>query len=410
MLESARTFPVSEYRAKLLTVALLVLFAFAREPRLFLFPRIWAEEGSVYIQSVFANGVLGSLLLPHLGYFSLFNNFVVAGGLALFGLDGVAYATTYASLVVMLLSVCAPLILRSPLWETGLKKSILVVYALIVSSGEIWLNTVNAQFYFCLFACFLLFSEKQEIRGGRAAYVLFMTSISAFTGVTSVVLFPFFAYRVLTRRNNYRIEISVCAILFVGLIVQMVALLVQLSGEGLGRLSLANVPNLASGFLNTFLTNVGALPALVQGLFLAALVVLGGVSYVRSKISILPLFLALYLCLVFSLFSLGMSGGPRYGYPVAVLIFLFLINASSGAEGSLQAVRKISVATVFFAAVAQFGNMTPYYESYWLGFSQENILRSQTGQRFLMLFPQGPGSTWRIEIDDSAWASYRRRG
>ena len=56
----------------------MLLLIIIREPAYLTDPRIWAEEGSIYIQSYLDNGAVESLLMPHLGYYSFFNNFAIA--------------------------------------------------------------------------------------------------------------------------------------------------------------------------------------------------------------------------------------------------------------------------------------------------------------------------------------------
>lgn len=117
---------------KIFWIAVSVLaLSVCREPLFFLHPRIWAEEGVVHINSVFTNGLWGSLITPHLGYYSLFNNYVVSLGMKLFGLSGVAYVTTWMSFLVILLTVLSPLVLQSKFWNADEKKIILVLFFLM---------------------------------------------------------------------------------------------------------------------------------------------------------------------------------------------------------------------------------------------------------------------------------------
>lgn len=119
---------------KPLMVTCVLLLALLREPLFFLEPRIWAEEGTVHITSIFSSGIWTSLITPHLGYYSLFNNYVTAIGLGLFGLSGVAYVTTLFSLAIILMTVFAPMVLESKYWDTSAQKGVLIFFILLIGS------------------------------------------------------------------------------------------------------------------------------------------------------------------------------------------------------------------------------------------------------------------------------------
>lgn len=155
-------------------VIAIIILAVCREPLFFIHPRIWAEEGVIHINSFFINGLWGGLITPHLGYYSFFNNYVVAIGMTFFGLSGIAYVTTWMSFLVILLTVFSPLVLQSKFWDTDTKKILLIFFLLISGTAEIWLNTVNSQFYFCLFGALVYLSEPKEFKGWKWIYILFM--------------------------------------------------------------------------------------------------------------------------------------------------------------------------------------------------------------------------------------------
>ena len=112
----------NKLKLEILVILFVLILSYFREPLFFLEPRIWAEEGSTHFQSIFQYGLFGSLFKPHIGYFSFFNNYVSSLGLGIFGLDRVAYVTTYVSFLFIISVVITPFILPSKYWDSRVNK------------------------------------------------------------------------------------------------------------------------------------------------------------------------------------------------------------------------------------------------------------------------------------------------
>lgn len=402
------TFSASHRRVIWFVIVSLPILSFCREPTFFISPRIWAEEGTVHIQSALVNGLWESLTIPHLGYYSAFNNFTVAIGLALFGIDGVAYVTTYFSFVIMLITVSAPLFLKSPYWGSDTNKISLAAYALVISSGEIWLNTVNAQFYFCLFTCFVLLSDTRCLKGWRLFCVLGMLLNGALTGITSVVLTPFFFFKIVKNQEKNKVDELIFLVLMLGLFVQILAFLTLSIDGHVNRLSVSYLPNLPAGLLETFRTPFRGMQCWVQTIVaITFLCILIWMRPLLSTKALFPLITAIYLGCLFSIFSLGMGGGGRYGYPVAVMVFCFLIGAINESGKAIGRVIVAFSTLMFFAGVINFGDISMYYEPHWLKFSTTNMLQDPSGIRFLAVFPQVAGSNLHISVDQKSLERFR---
>lgn len=115
------------------------LLVFFRDPAFFINPRIWAEEGSIYIQSYLDSGPIISFFSPHLGYYSFFNNIAVGLSMSALGLEFVAAGTTTFSLVIMSLALLSPLVLPSHYWNTERKNN----YYFVFGSSWRWTNMVE---------------------------------------------------------------------------------------------------------------------------------------------------------------------------------------------------------------------------------------------------------------------------
>lgn len=379
-------------------VAIVIILSVCREPLFFLHPRIWAEEGAIHINSVFINGFWGSLTTPHLGYYSLFNNYVVAIGMKFFGLSGVAYVTTWMSFLVILLTILSPLVLQSKFWDSDAKKIALILFLLISGTAEIWLNTINSQFYFCLFTALVLLSEPKEFKGWKWIYILLMMVNAVMTGITSVALAPFFIYKYLKSSAKSSEEKILVALMIFGVCIQIYSLIyLKISGE-LSRFDISNIVNFHNGFIRNLIGGLNFRGWVVKAIFVLSVLTFLVNKEVRAKENSLPLIIAIYLSALFAFLSWGMGGGGRYGYATSGLTFIFILNLLS-----LKKVNKLTrLLTYIFLILIICGSALRYFETKnmydpeWKKFSLSNIIKLPDNKLMLKLFPQWPNTNWAI--------------
>ena len=391
-----------------ISVVLCVLaLSFLREPLFFLQPRIWAEEGTVHIQSVFNNGLWLSLFQPHLGYYSLFNNYTVALGLFFLGLEKLPYLTTILSSVVSAGAILAPLFLTSKSWSTPTKKLLLIAFSLSIGTAEMWANTINAQFYFGLFTCFLLLSETEKINGWRSIYVVTMLINAAFTGITSVILFPFFVWKYLRQKAKTNLEKVILVILLIGLVVQLTAVLYLSTNSALSRFSLNNVPNLPYGFFRNITSFVPAGDSIIRLFFTVSIIALAHQKGIRIGYKN-PAVIAIYVSFTFAFLALDMGGGGRYGYIPAVLIFIFLMDLRPARNAKLNTFHTGVVAIILCASSIQFFKKTSrVYNPSWTPYSLENVYTNSAGELEIKIFPQGKNTNWVLTLPEGKYENYK---
>ena len=184
----------------LLVLAVLAL-AF-REPGYFTSPRFWAEEGTVFFSYARVHGAWDTLCQPHLGYYSLYPNLASLVAARLAPLTRAPLATT----LMALLAQTAPLLLlvfgRSRYWPgTGRKALALAAVLLAPLSYEGWLNTINSQFYLCLFTALLLLEPPPPSPWARGL-LRAMLALSGLTGPPSCLLFPLYWLRAVREKEG----------------------------------------------------------------------------------------------------------------------------------------------------------------------------------------------------------------
>lgn len=370
---------------------LCVVLIFFRETHFITEPRIWAEEGSIYIQSYIDNG-FESILFPHLGYYSFLNKLIISFGLKFGGVGNIAYITTYSSLIWMIVVIFMPFWVKSQHWELNYQKLGLLIFSLIISPGELWLNTINLQF-FCTLACiYLILCEPERL--GKLGYFLASTIfiVSLLTGITSVILIPFFLWKMKVNGKSTRFKIWTCLALL-ALLIQLISFSFNFLYHHENRFSISNVVNLPLTVLS-FFRFPGTLDFLPRAInstasvffFIGVLLVIK-----KSGENKFLVYLAIWIAIVFSVASLSMSGGGRYVYAVGMITIIFLLKAWRN-----TATRKLSAYLLFFVCLKTIDYFydSATYPSDWKTYSSE-IIRLDGRPGFIEVFPQnGFGEKW----------------
>jgi len=388
---------------------IFILLIFFRDPAYFINPRIWAEEGSIYIQSYLDSGFSGSFFSPHMGYYSLFNKIAVGISMSALGLEYVAAGTTAFSLLIICAALLSPFILPSRYWDSEIKKAAIVLYSLILGTGEIWLNTINSQFYLGLFSVYLLLSETNELRGWRLVYCLCMLILAALTGVTSVILFPFFALKLfsggrLQLFSTSRANWIFFAVLLFGLLVQVLSFLFSLNHGGYGhRLNINFLSNVPKSFVASLLWEFHGMwssgvskdiIAIFSGTFMVYFLYSAIINGPHTRYLTM---LIVYISLVLTLFSLGMLGGARYAYPVSVTIIILLLQqATCNKKLFLKRAAFSALAAVALIKAPSFFYTRMYYNPNWDTYNSQAIKALSGEQDYINIHPQWPGTNWRI--------------
>lgn len=387
--------------SKWISITFVCLFIFFREKEYFTRPRVWAEEGSIYIQSYLDNGLLFGFFEQHLGYYSLVNKIIIGLGLAFFPFEYIAHITTYASGLIVLSIVITPLFFISEYWLDYKKKIILLFFPLILSVEEIWLNTINLQFYFGLFGVYLCLIDYQRIELARKIFLAIMTFLGAFTGVTTIILLPFLIFKYLNdcRRNNFFILILV--IVLCGLIIQIIAYYHQIFYlQNISRISLGNLINLPKAFFwgLRFPGKIDLFP----GALMTIISVLYSIGFVY--ICILTkfyrlIFLLSYLLFILCFLSLGMSGGPRYFLATSVLQVLIIINSFDKFSFGKYSLIVFSLVMIIFCKCFDFFGRSYYRDYAWTPFQEEYLNVLMKNEKILRIFPQDEKGGWKINLN-----------
>jgi hypothetical protein len=162
----------------------LVLF---RLPNIVLQGRIWAEEGSIYLDASLRRGWYGGLSQVWGDYFNLWANLATTVAAHTFPLEYAPYVTLAFAFVAQAL----PIVVLVFLGET---RFVPVVAALLIATvpmaEEVWLNTINSQVHLLLASGLILALPTPTTRVKRAfCYgVLLITSLSSPASIVMTAL------------------------------------------------------------------------------------------------------------------------------------------------------------------------------------------------------------------------------
>jgi len=220
--------PALSWTQKAVLLAVYFVIVFARAPFLLTQGRFWAEEGCVYFQYAWTTPAWHAILAPHLGYYAFFPNFCAVLAAHFFPIVYAPLMVTWCALLVQMLA--AYLVLDCEAF-VDLNHRILALAVLLFTAPnkEVWLNTINSQFYFLVCGMLIFLSAPDRRPVFRNAVLL----IAGLTGILTVYLTPFFWIRAWRdRRNKSRGAVIQAAVLTVCMAVQFYVVLQFLhSGE-----------------------------------------------------------------------------------------------------------------------------------------------------------------------------------
>ncbi|MCO4781963.1 MAG: hypothetical protein KC646_06520 [Candidatus Cloacimonetes bacterium] len=181
-----------------ISLAYLILL-FLRNPKLFIYPRFWAEEGSVYFQTAYNEGFFNALFQVQMGYFSIIPNL----GSALASLPPLHYApfvTLLLSLIVQWINIALIHNNSHPFW--GLSHNKLILYLILIFlpfNEEVFLNTICSQFHLQISVFLMIYLYQGQKPSSSHILVYALAFLSGGVGIITFAIFCIFI-----KRENYK--------------------------------------------------------------------------------------------------------------------------------------------------------------------------------------------------------------
>ncbi|PCJ20585.1 MAG: hypothetical protein COB02_03430 [Candidatus Cloacimonadota bacterium] len=182
-----------------------------RNPDLFLFPRFWAEEGSIYFQTAYNEGFFNGLSQVQMGYFSIIPN--ISTSLAsLFPLKSAPYICLIIALLIQSINISLVLNNKHYFWKSTFNKSILFFSLIFLPfSEEVFLNTICSQFHLQI-SVFLLIYFYQEKISKTHLFIYLLAFLSGGVGIITFIIFSIFIKK--ENLKNFRMVFYILLICF----------------------------------------------------------------------------------------------------------------------------------------------------------------------------------------------------
>jgi hypothetical protein len=191
-----------------------------RAPVYFTAPSFWAEEGSLFHAYAFMHRWDETLASTPSGYYLFYAN-LVALVAARAPVVIAPLVTKILALVIQLVPVALIATSEAPLWRSPSRRALGIAAVLFGSlSGEIWLATINSQFYLTLIAILVLIEPPPS--GRRAAVSLALLALAGLTGPVASFVVPLFAWRAWRTRTRAAIGqalvLAACALVQIAMV------------------------------------------------------------------------------------------------------------------------------------------------------------------------------------------------
>ncbi len=195
----------------------------SHRPDSMLNPQFWAEDGKMWYQQAYNNGVLVSLFTPEAGYFQTISR-LVAGLSQLASLAYAPYIFNFAAIsakVIVVLFILSSRLEKS-IPSVWVRAILAFIYLCLPHSFETTANLTNVQWHLALL-CFLVIIAVPSKKVAWRVFDISVVAISAFSGPFCLLLVPVVSIKFYMTREKRLIPLI--SILLVASVVQITSLI-----------------------------------------------------------------------------------------------------------------------------------------------------------------------------------------
>lgn len=137
----------------------------ARRPDIMLNAQLWAEDGAIWLQAIYADGLI-SLLFPMNGYYQTISR-AILGFALLFGMDNVAFVANICAISIR--SLLALFLLTSRLSSIDIRYRIVAVmyFLMMPNIAEGYVNATNTHWYTALYIMSIILADDPKTRAWK---------------------------------------------------------------------------------------------------------------------------------------------------------------------------------------------------------------------------------------------------
>lgn len=185
-----------------LVIAAAILI-FARSPELFLHPRFWGEEGTIFFSESLRLGWTELLLAPRFGYLNFFANITSLIAARLNLLDSAPLFTTLCAFLAQLVPVAVIAFSTSSHFNTINKKVLGILLMMFAgNTSELWLNSINSMSYLSAAVFLILLEDENTLSPMKNVNYGICLALSGLSGVLSCFLTPLFLLKAYKHKSK----------------------------------------------------------------------------------------------------------------------------------------------------------------------------------------------------------------
>lgn len=349
---------------RIIALVLCLILILYREFSLILTPRLWAEEGSIFLSFAYKSSITDIFTTVHVGYITLFNSIVSFFQAKVFPLELAPIISTAFGLLIQLTPLIIIIYSSYFLWDTIIKKALYLLTIIYITPSELYLNTTNSHFIFGL-SCFLIvLISTKEIGFVKKWLYRIILFVGVFTGPASMLLTPIFLFRAYTEKQKEKYIQA--AIMLIGSIIQASIIIYSIKynefNSNYHRLEIMDFRiSIQSFFIDNFslrVSDFGRHSRINIGTFIFFYSVF--LFFKRMKDKDMALIFASFL--IVALFStagsLRMAGAPRYAYIPSCILYFIIISELFVTKKNISMFRKSIAFLIFLLAI--FNNINHY--------------------------------------------------
>jgi hypothetical protein len=332
-----------------------LLLVALREPDLLARPRMWAEEGKIFLAFALHHTAWEVLSQPQVGYFTLFNALVSLVQARLFSLEAAATVSTCAGLLVQLLPVLLVVFTSHAFWSTPGRKVACALALVLVTPPELQLNTTNSHFFLGLATFLVLVIPASTLPAATKWLFRGLLVLANLSGPASMLLTPAFllkAYTERSREKTIQAGIQVACAAFQGCATLYTLLRDNPYRRFSSRDSAASVLGFFTDNFSLGLVGYGLPVALAAGAVSVGYVTFLALRRRRSPEHLVFLSAFAVVAVFSTLGSINMLGSPRYGYlPTCIVMLLAAGEAFRPRSGRMRPAQWFAI-VLFAGALA----------------------------------------------------------
>ena len=376
---------------KIFLTILIGVFAYYRQPELLLEPRFWAEEGRNYFSYAYNHSWLRNLLHPQFGYYTLYNS-IATSIAASFAIEYAPYVTTYLSFFVQIFVSSLVIWWPIPKIDSLLKKLIVALSIQYLAYARIWTTTIGVQYWLCIATFLILLSDADTNKRWLKIFRRCLLIHNGLTGVLSCFMIPAFLLKWYRTRSRELVAHTaiLCACLLVQVSVYAHSVLTNTPGLS-NRLVYNNPVTMLSKFIKFQFKvpfsgqSIANRPFIMDkemvvrellypvfgesifrysfliieqliGLSIVGLIIVLAAKTIRQLETQLFLTSFIFVSILSTLFSINMSGGPRYTFAPSVMVMVFVVGMAGSREVSkyLRAVAMVLITSSLFFCISDY--------------------------------------------------------